>query len=544
MIELISRRLDPSYEWLGIFGFIIPAVVAIFLTRWIIISLDRQMTWNRSALLSVASALFSSLITLIGLIIIPDMIEFCYAVSLGFIFGIRLLVLVSIADYRITRMILPAGVQSLFGWIFGSFILSESFTILVPVLLIFFGTGFAILIWLIERPLYRAFHIRGLKFLNAFIAHITDGDKSMEDFFREIGQEAWVPQVSLFFERPESRDVILTIPNIHPGPMGEIGGGNLPSILRSQFTEEMMVAHGCATHDYNLVSESEIKKITETINGTRGDLIWKDNACRSGRIQSGSVSLLYQRIGDVLLMVSTRSPDKTEDIDFGIGHAIICEGHRVTPFVGFVDAHNCIGNEIDVILPGTRTAHEYFTAATSAMEKWETEEPVPLSVGYSHLSLPYTRDQGIGDIGLQVLIIKAGEQKTAYVLIDGNNMVPGVRDYIRSEVLKSVDEAEIMTTDTHVVNTISGKNPVGLRVLPEELISYVIQGVNEAEDDICKARVAGSFATCNGVYIFGSDTIAQMASIVNTILIYVVPISAGMLLLALVLSVIAYMVIT
>ena len=59
-----------------------------------------------------------------------------------------------------------------------------------------------------------------------------------------------------------------------------------------------------------------------------------------------------------------------------------------------------------------------------------------------------------------------------------------------------------------------------------------------------KAGLQGSFTTCDGVIIFGSDTIAQMASIVNTILVYLVPISAGMLLLTLLLSVIAYMVIT
>lgn len=544
LIEFISRRFDPSYEWLGILGFILPALAAFFLTRLIVVALDRQMTWNRSALLAVTCALFSSLITLIGLILMPGMIDFCYAISLGFIFGIRLLVLVSIADYRTTRMILPAAVQSLCGWILVSFILSNPFTVLAPVLMVFFGAGFAGLIWMIERPLYRAFHIRGLKFLNAFIAHITDGDKGMEDFFREIGQEAWIPQTSLFFERDNGKAVILTIPNVHPGPMGEIGGGNLPSILRGQFSEEMMVAHGCATHDYNLVSESEISKISKAINETRSSLSWRDVACPSRRVQVGTVSLLFQRVGDVLLMVSTRSPEKTEDIDFGIGHAIICEGHRITPYVGFIDAHNSLGNEIDVILPGTRTAHEYFTAATAAMDKWEAEELMPLSAGYSHLPLPFTRLEGIGDIGLQVLVLKAGDHLTAYVLIDGNNMVPGVRERIRNEVLNLVDEAEIMTSDTHVVNTISGKNPVGLRVSSDDLASYVIKGVRQAKDDLCESRIAGSFTTCDGVIIFGSDTIAQMASIVNTILVYLVPISAGMLLLTLLLSVIAYMVIT
>lgn len=350
--------------------------------------------------------------------------------------------------------------------------------------------------------------------------------------------------VSIFIKRDGKKDVIFTIPNVHPGPMGDIGGGNLPSILRGRFEEEMMVAHGCATHDYNLVSESEIDKIVDAVNETRESLQWFSTAGKPDRIQVGTVSLLYQRIGDALLMVSTRSPDKTEDIDFGIGHAIICEGHKVTPHVGFIDAHNCLGDEIDVILPGTRTAHEYFTAASQAMDQWGNETLYPLQAGYAHLSLPYSREEGIGDIGLQVLVTETGGKTAAYILIDGNNMAQGVRERIRDEVITMVDEAEIMTTDTHVVNTISGKNPVGFRVSPEDLLCHVLDGVELALSDRSNAKAAGSSATCNGVIIFGSDSIAQLASIVNTILMYIVPISAGMLLLAVVLSVIAYMVIT
>lgn len=544
LIELLSRRLDPSYAWFGILGFIIPGVVALVLTRPMIVILSRQMTWNRSALLSVSCTLFSCLITLIGLIFIRELLILCYAISLGFIFGIRLLVLVSIADFRTSRMLLPAAIQSIAGWVGVSEILPGTFPLLAPVLMVFFGTGFSVLIWLIDRPLYRAFRIRGLEFLNAFIAHLTDGDKGMEDFFRGIGQEAWIPQVSIFLRREGRKDVILTIPNVHPGPMGEIGGGNLPAILRSRFPEEMMVAHGCATHDYNLVSQAEIDKIVEAVDKTRSSLRWDNLASRPGRIEFGTVSLLYQRIGDLLLMVSTRSPDKTEDIDFGIGHAIICEGHRVTPHVGFIDAHNCLGEEIDVILPGTKTAHEYFTAAVTAMDRWTNEPLFPLKTGYAHIDLPYTREEGIGDIGLQVLVTDTGNTITAYVLIDGNNMAHGVRERIRDAALGLVDEAEVMTTDTHVVNTISGKNPVGMQVSPDDLVSYVIEGVEQALGDRFETEAAGSTAMCERVIIFGSDSIAQLASIVNTILVYVVPVSSGMLLLAVVLSVIAYMVIT
>ena len=87
----------------------------------------------------------------------------------------------------------------------------------------------------------------------------------MEDFFREIGEEVYVPQVSIFFRREQGKGVIFTVPNVHPGPMGEIGGGNLPKYLQSAFSEMVMVSHGTATHDFNLVAEDEIKKIVSAI---------------------------------------------------------------------------------------------------------------------------------------------------------------------------------------------------------------------------------------------------------------------------------------
>lgn len=540
LMEALSWRLSPHFRFFGILCFIIPGLVALITTRPLITMIGRQMTWNRSALLAVSCTLFSSLITLIGLIFLRDLLALIFAIALGFIFGLRLLILVSIADYRMPRVVLPALIQSLTGYLGGLIIFTDPFQTLAPILFLLFGTGFAGLIWLIDRPLYRAFRIRGLEFLNAFIAHLTDGSRSMEDFFRGIGEEAFVPQVSIFFRRAGKKDLIFTIPNVHPGPMGEIGGGNLPAILRDRFTEEVMVSHGCATHDFNLVSESEIEKLVIAVNKTRDDLVFTGDAGRSNRISEGTVSLLYQRIGDTLLMVSTRSPDKTEDLDFCIGHAILCEGHRITPHIGFVDAHNCIGDEIASIRPGTRTAHEYFSAACYAFDQWHVTRTFDLAIGYAHVPLPFSREEGIGDIGLQVLITRVDGQHTAYVLIDGNNMASGAREEIRDEVLTMVDDAEIMTTDTHVVNTISGKNPVGMQIPPADLIPFIDDGIEQALDDISPATAAGSTASCEGIVIFGSDSIAQLASIVNTILVYIIPISAGMLLLAVVLSVIAY----
>jgi putative membrane protein len=362
----------------------------------------------------------------------------------------------------------------------------------------------------------------------------------MEDFFREIGEEIYVPQVSLFFCRGNGKGVIFTVPNLHPGPMGEIGGGNLPKILHDNFEEETLVPHGCASHDFNLVSESEILKVIGAVRESKAGLVYSGTASRSWRLSSGSVHLLFQRFGNAILLVSTRSPQRTEDLDYSVGMAIMAEGHRWYPHVAFVDAHNCMTDLSSPVQAATFTATEYQRAAETAMESCHTAEMFPFAMGVAHQTVPFSREQGFGDLGIQALVIGAGGQKTAYVLIDGNNMAQGIRELLLNEILTVVDAAEVMTTDSHVVNTITGKNPVGMHVPPAEFLPLVMQAVLSAIADLSPAEVAAGTAHCNGIVVFGSNRISQLASTVNAMLIYVAPLSLAMLLLAFLLSLIAY----
>jgi putative membrane protein len=393
---------------------------------------------------------------------------------------------------------------------------------------------------MIEQPLKRAFKIRGLAFINAFIAHMTDGSKGMEDFFREIGEEIFVPQVSFFFRREKGKQVIFTVPNLHPGPMGEIGGGNLPKIIHDNFEDEMLVAHGCATHDFNLVSESEINKVIDALQRSRENLAYSASAGKSGRITIGTVQVLYQRFGDSVLLVTTRSPLRTEDVDFSIGMTIMAEGHRWFPHVAVVDAHNCMTDLSSPVLLATLSAIEYQKAAVEAMEACRTAPQFPFQVGIAHHTLPFSREMGFGDLGVQVLVTDVDGQRTAYVLIDGNNMALGVREILLDEVLKVVDDAEIMTTDSHVVNTITGKNPVGMHVPVAEITPYVIRALDAAIENLTPAQAAASTAQCEHIVVFGSNRISQLASTVNAMLVFVAPLSLAMLLLAFLLSIIAY----
>ncbi|HNX18377.1 MAG TPA: DUF2070 family protein, partial [Methanoregula sp.] len=542
IIDGASARAWVHFPFSGTLAFTLPAVIGFALTKPIIEHADKTMTWNRSALLALSCTVFAVIITFVSLAGGIRLLPLFYGISLGFIFGLRLFVLVAISDYRIPRMILPAITQSGVGVIVGFFLFSPDWAFFALVLHIVFGLGFTILIWLIERPLYRAFHIRGLAFVNAFIAHMTDGSsKGMENFFRDIGEEIFVPQVSLFFSRKSRKPVLFTVPNLHPGPMGEIGGGNLPRVIHDRMgEEETLVAHGCATHDFNLVSESEIEKVVDALERTKKDRVYLPGATPSGRLSCGSVQVLYQRFGDAMLIVTTRSPQKTEDLDFSIGMGIMAEGHRWFPHVAFVDGHNCMTDLSSPVLQATLTATEYQRGALYAMEKCRTAELTSFAVGYARQRLPYSREEGFGDLGVQVMVVETAGQRTAYVLFDGNNMATGVRDILLEQILTLVNAAEVMTTDSHVVNTITGKNPVGMAIPPEKFLPDVLRTVQAAIDDLEPAECAATTAQCEHVVVFGSNRISQLASTVNAMLIFVAPLSLAMLLLAFLLSLAAY----
>ena len=148
--------------------------------------------------------------------------------------------------------------------------------------------------------------------------------------------------------------------------------------------------------------------------------------------------MLYQRFGDSVLLVTTRSPQRTEDLDFSIGMTIMAEGHRWFPHVAVVDAHNCMTDLSSPVLLATLTATEYQKAALEAMEGAGPTPLYPFRIGVAHHTLPFSREQGFGDLGIQVLVIEVDGQRTAYVLIDGNNMAEGMREVLLEEILTSL----------------------------------------------------------------------------------------------------------
>lgn len=543
-IDLAGILFRTGFFGSGTLLFTIPGVLAFLFTLPLVRFAGGAMTWNRSALLALVCAFISVVGTVIACIMpVPHLLPFLYAYSLGFIFALRLLVLTAVASYRTMEMLAPAGIQSLAGIGIGLLLFGPSFLAISLISNVSLAAGCILLIYLIERPFFSAFDVHVMRFLNAYLAHLTDGSRDLEDFFRYIGQEAVIPETTIHFRRRDRKELLLTVPNVHPGPMGEVGGTNLPTLLHDAFGGEVLVCHGAASHDYNPVGAQEVEKLIAAVKGSLGEVQYAGRASGSCRFHHGSVSVLAQAIGDSVLLVVTRAPEKTEDLVPAIGQIVAAEGRRWFRHVAFVDAHNCMTEVTTAIHPTQPLGSEYIGAAVRAMEVVSNAPRDVFRAGTAHIRLPFGKKDGFGPLGVQALVIEAQGQRTAYVLLDGNNMVRGLREELVASISGLVDEAEVMTTDTHVVNTISGINPIGLRVPSSAIAPYVVRCVQEALEDLTPSEAGGATAECRGIVVFGPERIAQLASTVNTIVIFMVPLGLALLLLAYLLSLLAYMLI-
>jgi putative membrane protein len=523
-------------------AYLIPAAGALALTPWLARRFSGKLNYGWSGLTAALGLIISLFISLSPILLFRFSFPLFFAISLALVFAFRMLLLAAVIDFRMRRIVVPALLHSGLAVAGAAPFLGLGFVQLSLLLHISFAVGVLVFINVIERPMKANFKVGPLELVNAFLSHLSEGSRKLDDFFRSIGESVVVPQVSLVMQREGKEEIFVTIPNVHPGPLGEIGGSNLPKLLHGQFGNASMVFHGSASHDFNPVDEVEVRKVGDAVLAARPVSCENTGCTRSARYRCGSVDVLAQAFGDTVIAVATRTPLVTEDLDFALGFAIMKAGEKYFPHVGFIDAHNCMDAMEDGVYPGTELGMEYLGAAEMAFAAVAQKEQVRFSAGYAARNLPFSRQEGFGDLGVQVLVVDVGGQKTAYVLFDGNNMQTGTRDEIRKRLLALVDECEVATTDTHVVNTVSGRNQVGLRVSVDTFYPLVEEAIRESLVDAAPARTAGTTAWCRGIVVFGSQRISQIASTVNGMMGFLVPVAIIILLGAFLTTAMAYFV--
>jgi putative membrane protein len=557
-VAAFDSRFVLEDAWQGVFFIGVPTVVASLVTPWIDARLGGQLTPNRASLLALTCELVVVVVlTAAGVVAVlspmfqQDFVFDALVASLASIFALRLLVVMAVSRRSLLVAAVPASVQTVAGAVLlfvysgtmryfevgGPILRSylsrpekappelllvgpESFGLLALTCVLYAGAVYLFLV-VIDRPWRQSLGVSVLDFLRGFIGHIAEGSRELEEFFEQLGEEAVVPVTVLSFRTGAGEKARFVLPMIHPGPMGDIGGGNLPERIAREADGLAFPPHATAGHDFNLVTAREVESLVDAARSAYDRIEYAAEATPAARETEGEAKLLGQRFGDGALMTATYSPGYADDVEYAVGLSAAAEARTSgLSDVLLVDAHNCNngldGEDLGHVVPGSRRSFDMIRAAGRLGRTLTDSETGPLRLGVAWDRTDWEPIEGIGPLGVRVAVTEVDDRRTAYVLVDGNNMEPGVRERL-VDALEGVDHAEAMTTDTHVVNTVEATNQVGDAIDVAELVALVRRLADEAIDDLEPVE-AGMATEHAEVTVFGNDRTETLASHANAMI--------------------------
>lgn len=504
---------------------------------------SRHMKMKQSMFLSLSSMFLVAVIYIMGSLVSTYTI-YNYTIDAliygcALIFAVRTIVLWGTSNIGVLKSVLIATTQPLLilSMVMVIVFLTSLFTnvgefsvitVLLKIIIACMILMFAIysFVAVIESPMRKNLGVGGLELLSLFISHITEGSQALEGLFEDIGEPIDTLVGVLAFKSEKGLKAIFLSPCVHPGPVGNIGGGNMPTILSRRFPSFTMVAHGPSTHDFNPVASREIDKIEAVIKKSLEDMEYHQEASEFIRVNHKEAKIGAQYFGDNLVLLATFAPKGFDDIDFGVGLAIMNYARtacRVRHAL-LVDCHNCFEGEGGRVLPGNKEVFQLI----DALKKLEKPSTGNVMLGCSSDPLEnLSKEQGVGQSGIKVMVVEIGKitdapdnrQRTAYILLDSNNMVSGFRERIIAGVKElDINYAEVMTSDTHFVNTLSGgHNPVGKK-LQDEIIAAAVQCTTEALDDMEPVAVGCEVSRIENLKTLGPTHATELVTTISSII--------------------------
>lgn len=519
----------------GILVFGITSMMSGFLNQQIISMLHGiNLKIKHSMFLSCLSMTFLGIVIILGCIVswLINTDIFLNSMLFGcvLIYGFNTLVFWATSKVRftvaaITGLIQPILILTMYTLITFLFI-DTSFigpvilqiTIKAIVAAIIFVLAIYAFITIIASPFQKNLGIGVLDLLSLFIAHMNEGSNSLEGLFETMGEAIDTVVTFVSFKNENGIKALFISPSVHPGPLGDLGGSNMPTLLANKFDHFTMVAHGPSTHDFNPIAVSEIDKIENTVKEGLKKVEYSPNASKFVRYNAEKANIGVQFFNEGMIILSTFAPEAVDDIEFGVGLTMMAQSRskcNVEDSI-IVDCHNSFEPESGEVLPGNSEVF-HLIEVIEKIDANQDKESIKIGC-YENSMETMDKQEGIGESGIKTMVIEVDDQRTAYVLFDSNNMEIGFRQEIIDAVKDlEIDEIEVMTTDTHTVNTLSrGYNPIGIAKRPE-IIEYVKTSIVEAIKDLEKVEVGTGTEKIKNLKTFGPKNSTELISTISSV---------------------------
>ena len=523
----------------GAFGFVVfglPAIIVGSTDQLWVESLNGiNLKAKHSMFLALVSMSLAGIVSIIGTAVglIFNMDLFFNSILFGCViaFGFNILVILATTRIKLFNSFVIAIIQPLLmigmliitsflnniDYIFSLGYITTIFKVLIASVI--FLIAIYAFISVVESPMKKNLGFGAMEILSYFILHMNEGTNTIEQLFDNAGEAIdTLVGVASFRRLDGSIKALFLSPCVHPGPLGDIGGSNMPTILANSFDAFTMVAHGPSTHDFNPVSSDEIVKIEDAVRKALDNMEYSPKASEFIRYSYKKANVGVQFFKNGTIMLSTFAPSGSDDIEYAVGLAAMIESQKElgTENNILVDCHNSFNEEKGGVLPGNPELFQLIDTI-KLIEPLDLEHDIKVGCYYTDLG-GFDKHQGIGESGLKTMVIEVNGQRTAYVLFDSNNMELGYRETIFNAVKDlDIDEIEVMTTDTHTVNTLSaGYNPVGT-VEKEKIIEFVKISINEAIKDLEPVEAGTNTERILNLKTFGPNNSTELISTISSI---------------------------
>lgn len=386
----------------------------------------------------------------------------------------------------------------------------------------FLTIGFAFLFVHFLNNVGQKKQIPSVDIFKAFLINwITSQNEPLEGFLERMGTETDIVVSILKFDSTKPKAAII-LPLVHPGPFKNIGSSALPSLLKRAYEKETgctaCVPLGLLGHELNAASQAQNQQIIDKILIASRFEATIDKATPFVRVREGFVTASCQVFGKTAFMSFTLAPKTTEDLPQELGLFVSEEAKKLgldTSIV--VNSHNSLTENVRI----DASLSELKKVAIMCLKKAISQKLTSFEVGAATVyAEEFTLKDGMGPGGITSIIVKVADQKTAYIIIDGNNMISGLREKILSSLSsEGFDESEVFTTDTHAVSAVvlgrRGYHPIGESMNTALLTFYVKQASQMAESNIERCTSGSIGIVVPKVKVLGEDFLASLTILVD-----------------------------
>ncbi|MCL4364985.1 MAG: DUF2070 family protein [Candidatus Marsarchaeota archaeon] len=420
---------------------------------------------------------------------------------------------------------------------FGGYLLKFNVTIEAALIKLFFGIlvflamGYVIL-YLFDRPAKKQLSVSSVDLFSAMMGHWLFNMAADAKVLGTGGVNRSVEVELASISSNGKYKAVFVKPDIHYGPFGNVGGSafteHMGSLIVSRYNASPFVMHGAVNIEDNPMRTTQTYSMSEKICSyiPKMDAVnARDASGRLGFGKKGPCRATNIRINGYNMLILSKAPLVTEDIDREIGLRFSNIAHGGQKRTMLIDAHNSRfetagAEELKGIQKGSRYIDLYEKAIISATKSGNNHR---LRFGSSFIKLSksiHNPDLGAGYTSFGYFDFGT-DNKFGLLCIDANNMLPGFREAIIKHARKKHRlKVEVCTTDTHSVNSIamSAKNSLGRYTRYTEIMPMLDVLIDKAIEDASPAKFSRGSLVYYNFMIWGKGSEALLNKVSRDII--------------------------